>query len=278
MTRRLTPDQVAAYERDGYVFPVDVLSATEVAACRNELQAWEAARGAPIDFPEKSKSYLLFDWADRLVHHPAVLDAVEDLIGPDILVYHSTLFLKEAHTPAYVRWHQDSTYFYLEPHLHVTAWVALSDASELAGCMRALPGSHRWGAFEHDDRPDPMNMIRRGQGISGRFDHEVGQAMPVMAGQMSLHHTDLVHASGPNDSNDRRIGYAISYIPAHVRPTGDIRPSALCVRGRDHGHFVPEARLGQALSAQAQAAHAEALALFRARQDAGFAATARATP
>lgn len=278
MTRRLTPDQVAAYERDGYVFPVDVLSAAEVAACRNELQAWEAARGAPIDFPEKSKSYLLFDWADRLVHHPAVLDAVEDLIGPDILVYHSTLFLKEAHTPAYVRWHQDSTYFYLEPHLHVTAWVALSDASELAGCMRALPGSHRWGAFEHDDRPDPMNMIRRGQGISGRFDHEVGQAMPVMAGQMSLHHTDLVHASGPNDSDDRRIGYAISYIPAHVRPTGDIRPSALCVRGRDHGHFVPEARLGQALSAQAQAAHAEALALFRARQDAGFAATARATP
>ncbi len=278
MTRRLTPDQVAAYERDGFVFPVDVLSAAEVAACRNELQAWEAARGAPIDFPEKSKSYLLFDWADRLVHHPAVLDAVEDLIGPDILVYHSTLFLKEAHTPAYVRWHQDSTYFYLEPHLHVTAWVALSDASELAGCMRALPGSHRWGAFEHDDRPDPMNMIRRGQGISGRFDHEVGQAMPVMAGQMSLHHTDLVHASGPNDSDDRRIGYAISYIPAHVRPTGDIRPSALCVRGRDHGHFVPEARLGQALSAQAQAAHAEALALFRARQDAGFAATARATP
>lgn len=278
MTRRLSPDQVAAYERDGFVFPVDVLSAAEVAACRNELQAWEAARGAPIDFPEKSKSYLLFDWADRLVHHPAVLDAVEDLIGPDILVYHSTLFLKEAHTPAYVRWHQDSTYFYLEPHLHVTAWVALSDASELAGCMRALPGSHRWGAFEHDDRPDPMNMIRRGQGISGRFDHEVGQAMPVMAGQMSLHHTDLVHASGPNDSDDRRIGYAISYIPAHVRPTGDIRPSALCVRGRDHGHFVPEARLGQALSAQAQAAHAEALALFRARQDAGFAATARATP
>ena len=110
------------------------------------------------------------------------------------------------------------------------------------------------------------------------IDGEAGTMMPVAGGEMSLHHTDLVHASGPNGSDDRRIGYAISYIPAHVRPTGDIRPSALCVRGRDHGHFVPEARLGQALSAQAQAAHAEALALFRARQDAGFAATARATP
>ena len=81
-----------------------------------------------------------------------------------------------------------------------------------------------------------MNMIRRGQGISDRFDHETGTFMPVRAGQMSLHHTDLVHASGSNDSDDRRIGFAISYIPAHVRPTGLIRPSAFCVRGRDHGH------------------------------------------
>lgn len=270
MPRLLTDEQVAAYDRDGFVFPIDVLAPDEVRALRGELQAWEAAQGRPIDFPEKSKSYLLFDWADQLVHHPKVLDAVEDVIGPDILVYHSTLFLKEARTHAYVRWHQDSTYFYLEPHEHVTAWVALSDATIQAGCMRALPGSHRWGAFEHDDKPDPDNMIRRGQGISERFDHETGTFMPVLAGQMSLHHTDLVHASGANDSGDRRIGFAISYIPARVRPTGHIRPSALCVRGRDHGHFAPERRLGAPLSDEARRAHAEALALFRARQDAGY--------
>ncbi|MFM1856609.1 MAG: hypothetical protein RLZ83_1918 [Pseudomonadota bacterium] len=274
MPRKLTPEQVKAYERDGFVFPIDVLSAQEVHDCRHELEAWEKARGAAIDFPEKSKSYLLFDWADRLVHHPAILDAVEDVIGPDILVYHSTLFLKEARTPAFVRWHQDSTYFYLQPHLHVTAWVALSDATQQAGCMRALPGSHRWGAFEHDDAPEAMNMIRRGQGISGRFDGESGTPMPVHAGQMSLHHTDLVHASGPNDSSDRRIGLAISYIPAHVRPVGHVKPSALCVRGQDHGHFVPEQRLTAALSEQAHLAHREALARFRALQDAGFATAA----
>jgi len=271
MPHRLTPTQIDAYERDGFVSPIDVLTPEEVRSCRAELEDWEAGRGQPIDFPEKSKSYLLFGWADRLVHHPRVLDAVEDLIGPDILVYHSTLFLKEARTPAYVRWHQDSTYFFLEPHLHVTAWVALSDATVEAGCMRALPGSHRWGAFEHDDRPGPMNMIRRGQGISDRFDHETGTFMPVLAGQMSLHHTDLVHASGANDSADRRIGYAISYIPAQVRPTGHVKPSALCVRGRDHGHFVPEQRLGMPLSDEARRAHTEALARFRALQDAGFA-------
>ncbi|UUZ62876.1 phytanoyl-CoA dioxygenase family protein [Polaromonas sp. P1-6] len=277
MTQLLSPEQVAAYERDGFVFPVNVLTPQEVSQYRGELEAWEKARGSPIDFPEKSKSYLLFNWADQLVHHPRILDAVQDVIGPDILVYHSTLFLKEANTPAYVRWHQDSIYFYLEPHLHVTAWVALSEASVQAGCMRALPGSHRWGLFEHDDKPEPMNMIRRGQGISDRFDHETGTMMPVAAGQMSLHHTDLVHASGANDSNDRRIGYAISYIPAHVRPTGDIRPSALCVRGRSHGHFTEEQRLDVPLSRLAHQRHEAALALFRARQDAGFSQTKAST-
>ena len=277
MPKLLSEAQRQAYERDGFVFPVDVLSASEVYAHRQELEAWEQARGAAIDFPEKSKSYLLFNWADQLVHHPRILDAVEDLIGPDILVYHSTLFLKEAHTPAFVRWHQDSTYFYLQPHLHVTAWVALSEASVQAGCMQALPGSHLWGAFEHDDKPEPMNMIRRGQGISSRFDQAQGQFMPVGAGQMSLHHTDLVHASGGNDSDDRRIGYAISYIPAHVRPVGAVRPSALCVRGRSHGHFVEEERLREPLSSQAQDSHSRALALFRSLQDAGFQAPVQET-
>ena len=278
MSKRLSPAQVAAYERDGFVCPVPVLSAAEAQAARAELEAWEAARGAPIDFPEKSKSYLLFDWADQLAHHPCILDAVEDLIGPDILVYHSTLFLKEAHSAAFVRWHQDSTYFYLAPHLHVTAWVALSDASEAAGCMRALPGSHRWGSIAHDDKPEPMNMIRRGQGISERFDAETGSALPLRAGEMSLHHTDLVHASGANETNDRRIGLAISYIPARVRPTGAVQPHALCVRGQDHGHFVPEHRLQQALSPSDRQQHQQALAAFRALQDAGFAPIAPSTP
>ena len=275
--RRLTPEQVAQYERDGFLHPIPVLSPDEVHRLRSELEAWEHSRGAPIDFPEKSKSYLLFDWADQLVHHPNILDAVEDVIGPDILVYHSTLFLKEARTGAFVRWHQDSAYFYLEPHLHVTAWVALSHASELAGCMRALPGSHRWGNIPHDDQPGALNMIRRGQGISQRFDAETGVAMPVAAGEMSLHHTDLVHASGANHSDDRRIGYAISYIPAHVRPVGAVRPHALCVRGRDHGHFIAERRLQEALSPQDQNQHREALAAFRALQDADF-AQANAVP
>lgn len=270
MPKLLSASQIEGYARLGYVSPIDVLSADEVKNFREELEGWEKQRGQAIDFPEKSKSYLLFNWADQIAHHPRILDAVEDVIGPDILVYHSTLFLKEANTPAYVRWHQDSTYFYLKPHLHVTAWVALSDASIAAGCMQVLPGSHLLGAFEHDDKPEPMNMIRRGQGISDRFDDAKGEFIPVGPGQMSLHHTDLVHGSGGNTTDDRRLGFAISYIPAQVKPIGAVKPSALCVRGLSHGHFLEEQRMQSPLSMESFKAHADALARFRSLQDAGF--------
>ena len=247
------------------------LSADEVRDLRADLEFWEKRQGHPLDFPEKSKSYLLYRWADALVHHPKVLDAVEDVIGPDILVYHSTMWIKEAHTPAYVRWHQDGAYFFLDPLEHVTAWVALSEASERAGCMRVIPGTHRLPMIAHDDKPDAHNMIKRGQGISERFDGERGVSMPLCAGELSLHHTALVHCSPGNDGGDRRMGLGISFIPAHVRPLGPVKPSALLVRGKDrYGHFLPETRLAVPMSVEAQAAHAEAVRLFRARQDQGF--------
>ena len=271
MPKILTPDQVALYREQGYAFPVPVLTPDEVRGLRADLEHWETVQGHALDFPEKSKSYLLYRWADTLVHHPKVLDAVEDEIGPDILVYHSTMWIKEAHTPAYVRWHQDGAYFFLDPLEHVTAWVALSEASEKAGCIRVVPGSHRLPMLSHDDKPDAHNMIKRGQGISERFDGETGVAMPLAAGELSLHHTSLVHCSPGNDNDDRRMGLGISFIPAHVRPLGPVRPSALLVRGADrYGHFLPEKRLGTPMSPEAQAAHAEAVRLFRLRQDQGF--------
>ena len=195
MPKILSPGQVEHYRRDGFACPVPVLDAGEVRELRADLEYWEKQQGHPLDYPEKSKSYLLYRWADTLVHHPKVLDAVEDLIGPDILVYHSTMWIKEAHTPAYVRWHQDGAYFFLDPLEHVTAWVALSEASELAGCMRVIPGTHRLPLVEHDDKPGPHNMINRGQGISERFDGDKGVSMPLRTGELSLHHTALVHCS-----------------------------------------------------------------------------------
>lgn len=270
MPKRLTGEAVEHYREHGYYAPIPVLSAKEVARHRAGLERYEAEAGHAIDFPEKSKSYLLFDWADELVHHPAVLDAVEDVIGPDILAYHSTAWIKEPGTPAYVLWHQDGKYFFLEPHLHVTAWIALSDASEESGCVFVLPGSHKLGELEHVDDVGEWNMIKRGQGIPDRFDNEVGIPMPLKAGEMSLHHTDLVHCSRGNDGGDRRIGLGISYVPASVRQLGSPQAKALLVRGRaQEGHFGEDVRLGQEMSAEAVAAHAESNRLFRARQDLG---------
>jgi len=273
MPKRLSQAQVESYRAEGFAFPVDVLSPDEVRRARAGLEAWEAQSARPLAYPEKSAAYLLFDWADAIAFHPAVLDAIEDLIGPDILVYHSTIFVKEANTPAFVHWHQDGAYFFLDPPEQVTAWIALSEASVRAGCMRIIPGSHRGDWLEHRDDPSPHNMIPRGQGVLGRHGPEDGVLMPLAAGQMSLHHTKALHASGPNANDDRRIGMNISYIPAHVRPLGTPRPGALRARGMDrHGHFAPERRLAGHLSPEARAAHGEHCRLFRARQDAGFSA------
>lgn len=256
MTKKLSKAQVDAYGRNGFLGAIPVLDADEVSKFRAELEAFEATTGKPLDFPERSKSYLLFDWADAIVHHPAVLDAVEDVIGPDILVYHTTMNIKEAHNDAYIPWHQDDDYFHLDPPEHVTAWVALSDASEEAGCMRMIPGSRADGLVPHAEKPEKDHLIRLGKAIHDRFGDEDGVSVPLKAGEMSLHHTHTIHSSGANRSGDRRIGYAVSYIPAHVRPLTEPRTSVLLVRGEDrHGNFEHEKRLVAPLSATARQAH-----------------------
>jgi non-heme Fe2+,alpha-ketoglutarate-dependent halogenase len=275
--KRLTAAQIEQYRRDGFTSPVRVFDAKTARDFRRGLERFEAMLGHPLEYPEKSKTYLLDGWADAIVHHPAVLDAVEDLIGPDILLYHTTMWTKEARQPAFVLWHQDGTYFFLEPAEQVTAWVALTDATREMGCVRIIPGSHHLGQLPHTDDPSPLNMIKRGQGIHGRFDHETGIELPLRAGELSLHHTHAVHCSGPNQADDRRIGLGISYIPTRVRPVGAPRPSALLVRGTDRfEHFEPEQRLVAPFSPQAWAAHEAANRRFRARQDAGSALAAGA--
>jgi non-haem Fe2+, alpha-ketoglutarate-dependent halogenase len=272
MPKILTDAQVRRYKDDGFASPVRVMSAQDARRLRAALEATETAQGHTMRFPEKSKSHLLYAWSDAIVHHPAVLDAVEDLIGPDIFCFHTTLWIKEARQPAFVLWHQDGRYFDLDPAVQVTAWVALSDASVEAGAVEVLPGTHKLGPVDHVDDPSEMNLIRRGQGIRGRFDDARGEMMALEAGEMSLHDTMVVHRSGPNDTDDRRIGLGISFIPTSVRQTGTGKLTALLVRGTDrHGHFVPEARLVREGSPESIAAHRAAVEAFKQSQDAGAA-------
>ncbi|HUI98836.1 MAG TPA: phytanoyl-CoA dioxygenase family protein [Usitatibacter sp.] len=259
MPKSLCEADVEAYRRNGYLFPVRVLSSTEAAELRGALQQHESATGEPLHGKWRVKSHLLFTWADRIVHHPAVLDAVEDLIGPDILCWTSNFFIKEAHSPGFVSWHQDAAYWGLDPEEVVTAWVALSPSNLESGCMKVVPGSHLESHIPHVDTFAQNNLLTRGQEIAVEVDESSAVSMMLQPGEMSLHHIRLVHGSPPNHSSDRRIGLAIRYLPAHVRQTKG-RDSAMLVRGVDrHGHFDPEPRPKRDLGEAERQAHADAV-------------------
>ena len=166
-----------------------------------------------------------------------MLDAVEDVLGPDILVFWGTFFIKEAGSPAFTAWHQDSTYFGLDPHEHVTAWIALSDASEQAGCMEVLPPNGAPRQYHHANSRLPNSINAAGQVIVEPLNEAGITAMSLKAGEMSLHHTLCPHRSEPNAASHRRVGYGISYIPAHARVTCSHRLPALLVRGQNKGNF-----------------------------------------
>jgi non-heme Fe2+,alpha-ketoglutarate-dependent halogenase len=267
MGRALSEEQVARYRQDGFLCPVPALSPAEVSDFRARLEAFESSQGRPLgQLPGqlRAKTHLLFPWLDGLVRHPAVLAVVEDLIGPDLLVYHLTMWIKEPGDAAFVSWHQDGTYFGLDPaDQHVTAWVALSDSNPATGCVMALPGSHRLGQLSHTSRRSTGNLLSNGQQVDADVDGARAEPLALRAGELSLHHTHLLHSSASNRGGDRRIGVGISYIPTRVRHVGPSRLTASLVRGEDrYRHFDPEPRPRADFDAGARAAHAEACARF----------------
>jgi non-heme Fe2+,alpha-ketoglutarate-dependent halogenase len=195
------------------------------------------------------------------VRETTILDAVEDLIGPDILVFHTTMWWKTKGSANRVPWHQDGTYFGLAPYEHVTAWVALSPSNTQTGCVRIVPGSHRDGQLPHADQRDPTLMLSRGQTVVANVDPALATPIVLSPGEFSLHHTMAIHASDPNTGDDDRIG--ISYIPTRVRHVGPTRLSATLVRGRDsYRHFDHEPRPQADLHPDALSAHRDSDARF----------------
>lgn len=259
MSKSLSAEAVAQYRRDGFHFPLPALSPEEALGYRTRLEAYERSTGGPISANMRHKTHLLFTWANELARHPAILDAVEDVIGPNILCWSTTFFIKEPHSPSYVSWHQDATYWGLSTDDVITAWVAFADAPVESGAMKFWPGSHLKNQLEHRDTFDQDNLLSRGQEIAVDVPAGAGVDVALKAGEMSLHHVLLVHGSGPNTTNDRRIGFAIRYIPPHVRQL-KVRDSAMLVRGRDtHGHFDLEPAPTADLDAAALATHRDAV-------------------
>jgi hypothetical protein len=274
MNKALTQAQVERYRREGYVFPLQVLDDAELADYGRRLSESEARHGH-LAGPLAQKPHLLFTWAAELVRHPRVLDAVEDILGPDLLCWSSSFFIKQPRDPAFVSWHQDATYWGLDRPDILTVWLALSPARRENGCMKIVPGSHRT-QVAHRDTFEPGNLLTRGQEIAVEVDEAEAVYMELAAGQASIHHVLLFHGSPPNASDVRRLGLAIRYMPTSVRQASGVRDTATLVRGTDRYGFFdlvppPEADMSDA----AVAAHAVASEASRTILLAGASTPAR---
>ena len=242
MPKLLSQQQIDHFWRDGCIFPIRVMSAADAAEIRNRLEDFENKTGGPLKGDLRHKSHLLFSWLGDLVRQPRIVDAIEDLYGPNLLCWTTNFFIKEARNPAFVSWHQDSTYWGLDKPDVVTAWIALTPSNQSNGAMGFIPGTHISEQIAHRDTFAKNNLLTRGQEIAVDVDENQAVTIELKPGEMSLHHVRLVHGSPPNLSNDRRIGFAIRYIPTTIAQIAG-EDSATLVRGVDaYRHFAPEPR------------------------------------
>ncbi len=259
MPRILSDAQVAQYQRDGIVFPIQALSTSEASRFRAAYEDLEARLGGRPSARQLAQTHLHFRWAYDLATHPAVLDAVEDVLGPDIMIWTVSIFPKQPHTPAYISWHQDGTYWGLDTTQVTTAWIALTDSSVENGCMRVVAGSHRNPILPHVETYAADNLLSRGQEIQVEVKDEDATEVVLRAGQMSLHHVNIIHGSNANRSEGKRVGFAVRFITPRTRQIGE-HQKAVLARGRDdHRHFdlltePPSKSVEDALRDQTEAA------------------------
>ncbi len=274
MGKVLSDDAITGYRATGAHAPVRVLEPEQAAALRAAIEGFEAERGPiftenrprpgdPFQGSYRFKSHLLFKCLADVIRHPRILDMVEDLIGPDILCWTTHWFIKEARSPKYVSWHQDSNYWGVETDDLISVWLALSPATVESGCIRILPGSHKQAALEHVDTWAEDNMLTRGQTING-IDEAKAVNLELQPGEAAVFDYRLAHASYANRSADRRIGIGIRYIPPTARQVVADWDSASLVRGKDpFGHFELEPEPASDFDPAAVALHQKADAMQR---------------
>ena len=212
----LTPKQIKDYNDHGYVSPINVITSEEANKIRREIEKIENNWPNELSGLGRNYVHMISPTFDELCHNSKILDAVESIIGKDILICGTTLFIKNPNQEGFVSFHQDAKYIGLEPHNWVTAWIAVTDSNEENGCMRMWSGSHKNNLKKHSEKFNEGNLLTRGQTVEN-VPLESTKSVILRAGQMSLHHPTIVHGSGLNKSNDRRIGFVVqSYIGSNV--------------------------------------------------------------
>ncbi len=244
---KLSEQQIKFYDEKGYIAPIDVLSRQEANEIRQEIETIEKKWPNALEGIGRNYVHLISPVFNKVCLNNKILDAVESIIGKNILICGTTLFIKNSNEKGFVSFHQDAKYIGLEPHNWVTAWIAVTDSNEENGCMRMWSGSHKENLKNHEQKFDENNLLTRGQTIEN-VPLEETDSVVLEAGQMSLHHPTLVHGSGLNKSNDRRIGFVIqSYIGSDVdQVLGKIYVQK--ARGKDTHKFheysnIPQARM-----------------------------------
>ena len=232
----LTSNQLKQYEDEGFVSPINIFSKEKAKEIRNEIELIEKIMPEELEKSGRYNAHLISPLLDEVTHNSKILDAVESLIGKNILVCGTTLFIKNPYEKGFVSYHQDAKYIGLEPHNWVTAWVAITDSNEENGCMRMWSGSHKDDLKNHNQMFNEGNLLTRGQTINNVPKEKV-KPLILKAGQMSLHHPKVVHGSEQNKSNDRRIGFVIqSYIGTNVKQVLGINNVQLA-RGIDEFNY-----------------------------------------
>ncbi|HET6975885.1 MAG TPA: phytanoyl-CoA dioxygenase family protein [Pyrinomonadaceae bacterium] len=225
----LSTGQIEDYRRDGFLFPIEVFSPTEVDEFRTAFESLiESSRDYSLNRFDRLHHF--FDWAYRLVIHPALLDVVESILGDDILVYGTLVFAKQPHDLRYASWHQDSFYSGLHLTPSTTAWIALTPSHQQNGCMRVIPGSHKLGPIEHETVADSNLLNRRGERIKIEVDESEAVDVVLRPGEISLHESTLVHGSTPNSSDDARIGFIVRFVTSRMQ-----NPNTRLMRVRGDG-------------------------------------------
>ena len=213
----LSPNQLKQYEEKGFVSPINIFSKNKANEIRKEIELIEEKMPGELDKSGRYNAHLISPLLDEVTHDPKILNAIQSIIGKNILVCGTTLFIKNPNEKGFVSYHQDAKYIGLHPYNWVTAWVAITDSNEHNGCMRMWSGSHKDNLKDHDQMFNEGNLLTRGQTINNVPTSETTPLI-LKAGQMSLHHPTVVHGSELNKSNDRRIGFVIqSYIGTEVK-------------------------------------------------------------
>ena len=212
----LSPEQIKKYQDKGYLSPIEALTKDEANEVKEEIEFIEKKWPNELKGLGRNYVHLISPIFDKVVHNSKILDTVEDIIGKNILVGGTTLFIKDPDKKGFVSFHQDAKYIGFEPHNWVTAWLAITDSNEENGCMRMYSGTHKKDLKVHNEKFNDGNLLTRGQTVEN-VPIEKTEPVILKAGQMSLHHPKIVHGSGINRSDKRRIGFVIqSYIGTNV--------------------------------------------------------------